>query len=91
MKTFEHVIADPQGFHARPVVQVASEAGKWSCDITVAVRRFGGEGGAGEPVSARDPIALMGLNANKGDSLVVVLDGADECEAEQGMRSACAF
>ena len=90
MKTFEHVITDPQGFHARPVVLVASEAGKWACDITVAVKRAGG-GAAGDPVSASDPLALMALDANAGDVLVVALDGADECEAEQGMRLVCAF
>ena len=82
MKTFEHTITDPQGFHARPVVLVASEAGKWTCDITVA---------AGSSVPARDPLALMALDANAGDTLVVVLDGVDECEAEQGMRLACTF
>ncbi len=90
MKTFEHVITDPQGFHARPVVLVASEAGKWTCDITVAVKRAG-EDAAGDPASARDPLALMALDANAGDALVVVLDGVDEGEAEQGMRLACAF
>ena len=76
MKTFEHTITDPQGFHARPVVLVASEAGKWTCDITVAARRAG-EDAAGSSVPARDPLAL--------------LDGVDECEAEQGMRLACTF
>ena len=85
MKTFEHTITDPQGFHARPVVLVASEAGKWACDITVAARRAG-EDAAGSPVPASDPLAL-----NAGDTLVVVLDGVDECEAEQGMRLACTF
>ena len=89
MKTFEHTITDPQGFHARPVVLVASVAGKWACDITVAARRAG-EDAAGSPVPASDPLALMALDANAGDTLVV-LDGVDECEAEQGMRLACTF
>ena len=33
----------------------------------------------------------MALDANVGDTLVVVLDGVDECDAEQGMRLACTF
>lgn len=88
MKSFEHRIEDPQGFHARPVVLVAAEARKWDCRITVAVKR---DGAVGEPVLAHDPLALMALDAVAGDVLVVTLEGEDECEAEQGMRLACAF
>lgn len=91
MKTFECTIVDPLGFHARPVVLVMSEAAKWECDITIALKRSGEPEVSSLPVPARDPIALMGLEANAGDTLVVTLDGEDECEAEQGMRLACSF
>lgn len=36
MLEFSHVIADPEGFHARPVTRVCSEARLWESSITIA-------------------------------------------------------
>ena len=35
MIELSHTIADPLGFHARPVMLVAAEAAKWKSDVVV--------------------------------------------------------
>lgn len=70
-----HAVEDPLGFHARPVMLVAAEAAKWKSHVTVCHGRL--------QADAADPIALMGLQANKGDELVFRIDGPDEEDASE--------
>lgn len=77
MVELTHTIKDPLGFHARSVMLVAGECARWKSDMTVAH-------GARE-ASADDPIALMGLEAHKGDTISVKISGTDEEDAADFM------
>lgn len=75
MVELQHVITDALGFHARPVMLISAEAARWESGVTVS------HGEHSAPAS--DPIALMGLEANQGDTLVVRIEGPDEQDAAE--------
>lgn len=83
MITFEHVIEDVEGLHARPVALIASEARKWQSSTTVVygIKR----------ADAADLMGLMGLDARQGDKLTVVVEGPDEEAAAEAMRAVFSF
>lgn len=70
-----HVVQDALGFHARPVYVVASEASHYESTITF----YKGERSA----SGKDALALLGINANKGDELRITIEGPDEEDAAE--------
>ena len=74
MIELSHTIADPLGFHARPVMLVAAEAAKWKSDVVVSHGR--------RRANASDP-AVMGLQAELGDELTLTIDGPDEGDAAE--------
>ena len=75
MVELSYVITDPLGFHARPVMRLASEAARWKSDVTV---RHGAH-----VASGRDPMALMGLEAGPGAELAITVEGPDENDAAE--------
>lgn len=78
MVAFTHVISSPQGLHARPVAQICRVALDHVSDITLTV---------GDTVArASDMIALMALDARRGDTVEVLVEGADEQEAAEMLR-----
>lgn len=83
MLEFSHVIADPEGLHARPVARICSEAHAWESSITVAFRALS--------VDATDLMGLMGLMARCGDELTVTVNGPDEEACCEVMRSVFDF
>lgn len=81
MIEFSHVIADPQGLHARPVTDLAAEALRWPAETRMDVA-------CGDRVaSARDLISLMGLGACRGDELRFRIEGPDERGAAAGIQA----
>ncbi len=80
MIQFTHVIADPNGIHARNSVQLVREAGKYQSSIQIR---------AGErTASARQLMDLMGLAARHGQEIEITVEGEDEVSAAAGMRQA---
>ena len=75
MVELTHTIKDPLGFHARSVMLVSNEYARWKSDMTVSH--------GSREASADDPIALMGLEAHKGDTITVRIEGADEQDASE--------
>ena len=73
MKTFDYVITDPVGIHARPAGMLVK-----------AVKDLAGAGSAitvtkGEKtVDARKLMALMGMGIKQGDTVTINVDGGDE-------------
>ena len=71
MKTFEYVITDPVGIHARPagllVKEVKSHAGS-----TVTITK--GE----KSINALKLMALMQMGIKQGDAITVSVEGGDE-------------
>lgn len=76
MKTFNYVITDEVGIHARPAGMLVREAKKYASSITV-------KKGA-RKADAKKLMVLMGLGVKCGEEVTVEIEGADEenaCEA----------
>jgi phosphocarrier protein FPr/phosphocarrier protein len=71
--TIECRVAFPHGLHARPAARIADAAKRFSSEITISF--------AGKSASARSPVAIMALNANKGDRLTLTAAGEDRAAA----------
>lgn len=79
MKTFEYVITDELGIHARPAGALVKEAKKYQSKVII--RK--GE----KEADASRLMALMGLAVKCGDKIVVKVEGADEEQAVQEMET----
>ena len=79
MISFTHVVADPEGLHARPVVALAAAARTRRSTVTVSCR--------GASATATDPIGLMALDARRGDKLTVTIEGSDEEAVREELAS----
>ena len=71
MKSFEYVVTDPIGIHARPAGLLVKAAKV--LDSAITVEKIGG-GSA----SANKLMAIMGLNVKGGDTVRVTAEGGDE-------------
>lgn len=79
MKSFQYVLTDPEGIHARPAGLLVKEAAKFESKITL---KKGDKAG-----DAKRIFAVMGLAAKQGETLTIECDGADE-EAAAGAMEA---
>lgn len=70
MKSFNYVITDDLGIHARPAGLLVKFAGKYNSKITIQK----GEKSA----DSKRLFALMGLAVKNGDEITVTVDGEDE-------------
>lgn len=73
MKTFEYIIRDENGIHARPAGLLVKQAKAYECGISIAK--------GDESADARKLFALMSLCVKQGDTVTVTCDGADEADA----------
>ena len=71
MKTFDYVITDPVGIHARPAGILVKEIKKFA-GSTVTISK--GE----KSVNALKLMALMGMGIKQGDTVTVAVEGGDE-------------
>jgi phosphocarrier protein len=71
MKTFDYVITDPVGIHARPAGILVKEIKKFA-GSTVTITK--GE----KSVNALKLMALMGMGIKQGDTITVGVEGGDE-------------
>ena len=72
------VIANPHGFHMRPMAAFVEAANRFPCTVTVL--RAGKE-----PVNGKSMFALMGLVATEGTELVIEVTGPKAAEALQAI------
>lgn len=70
MKTFDYVITDAVGIHARPAGILAKEAKKFSSKIMLKAN--------GKESDATKLLAIMGLGAKCGTKITVEVTGDDE-------------
>ena len=70
MKTFEYVIKDEVGIHARPAGVLVKEAKKHESKITISCN--------GKSAEATKLMAVMGLGVICGQTVEVSVEGADE-------------
>lgn len=79
MKTFEYIITDELGIHARPAGALVKEAKKFESRITIQK--------GDKEVEATKLMALMGLGVKCGDQIVVKIEGVDEDGAAEQMET----
>lgn len=78
MKSFEHVIKDELGIHARPAGVLAKEAKNFKSTITIVK----GE----KKAEATRLMAVMSLGVKKDDSVTVTVEGEDEETAFEAVK-----
>ena len=70
MKSFNYVITDEVGIHARPAGILVKEAKKYASKITI--------NAGGKSADATRLMAIMGMGVKKGDEVTVSVEGDDE-------------
>lgn len=71
MQTFDYVLTDAAGLHARPAGALVKKAKEYACRITVSAN--------GKSCDATRLMALMGMGARGGTTVTVQIEGDDEC------------
>ena len=79
MKSFDYVIKDSIGIHARPAGLLVKEAKQFESDCTLAV----GEKSA----SLKKLISVIGLGVKHGDRIMVTVKGVDEDAAIEAIKN----
>lgn len=79
MKTFNYVIKDELGIHARPAGLLVKEAAKFQSAVKIAKD--------GKEVDAKRVLGVMGLCVKCGQEVTVSVDGADENEAFEALEA----
>ena len=77
--TFEYVINDSLGIHARPAGLLVAEAKKYQSAVTLEAK--------GKKADAKRIFAVMSLGVKCGDTVVVSCEGADAEAACAGMKA----
>lgn len=78
MKKFKYLISANEGIHARPATIIVNNAKQFNSKITVIKQN--------NKADCKRIIALMSLNAKKGDLLEIEIDGTDEMEAMESLQ-----
>lgn len=79
MKTFSYVIKDEIGIHARPAGMLVKEAKKFESTITITK--------AGKSAEAKKLMALMSLGVKCGETVEIKVEGQDEEQALEAMKT----
>lgn len=79
MKSFNYIITDEVGIHARPAGMLVKEAKKYAASITIVK----GE----KKADARKLMVLMGLGVKCGEEVTVEVEGEDEETAAAAMET----
>lgn len=79
MKSFEYVIKDEVGIHARPAGILVKEAKKYESKITISKD--------GKSAEATRLMAVMSLGVKCGQTVEVTVEGADEDTALEGIKA----
>ena len=77
--TFEYVVRDELGIHARPAGLLVAEAKKYGCTVTI--------GAKGKTADAKRIFAVMSLGVKCGDKISVSCEGEDEAAAAAGIKA----
>lgn len=77
MKTFNYVITDPEGIHARPAGELVKAAKSYACSIKLTK-----DGKSGD---CKKIFGIMGLAVKKGNEVTLTFEGEDEDAAFEGI------
>lgn len=79
MKELNFIINDKNGLHARPAGVISETARKYSAETIIMCD--------GKEANAKRLLSLMALGATSGKELHIVIDGKDEDEAYNAIKS----
>lgn len=79
MKSFNYVIKDEVGIHARPASELVKEAKKYASIITITK--------GDKSAVATKLMAVMSLGVKCGEEVTVSVEGDDEDTAYEGIKS----
>ena len=79
MKSFEHVVMDPVGIHARPAGLLAKEAKQYTSSVTIKKGSM--------KADAKKLMQLMGLGVKTGEKIEIEIDGKDEEVAYESLKT----
>lgn len=79
MKTFDYIITDPEGIHARPAGLLVKEAAKFASKTTIAKD--------GREVDAKRIMGVMSLGVKKDNTVTVKIEGEDEEAAYRALET----
>ena len=79
MKTFDYIIKDEIGMHARPAGMLVKEAKALDSKITISAK--------GKSADATRLMALMGMGIKKGDQVTVTVEGGNEDSSCAAMKT----
>ena len=79
MKSFEYVVTDPVGIHARPAGLLVKEAKQYASSVMI--------NKGGKKADAKKLMMLMGLGVKSGETIVVEIEGEDEDAACEGLKA----
>ena len=79
MKEFKYVVQDELGLHARPAGLLVKEAAKFKSAITL-------DSGA-KKADAKRIMAVMSMGVKQGVEVTVTVDGEDEDEAFEAIKT----
>ncbi len=80
MESFEYILQDKEGIHARPAGIVVKAAKEFKSDITMENK--------GKTVNCKGIFAVMSLAAKCGEKIVITANGSDEKEAIKAVSAA---
>ncbi|MCJ7856579.1 HPr family phosphocarrier protein [Lachnospiraceae bacterium NSJ-143] len=80
MVSFEYVLKDREGIHARPAGVIVKTAKEFESDITIENK--------GKKVNCKGIFAVMSLAAKCGEKVIISAEGNDEKEAVEALSSA---
>lgn len=80
MKTFEYVITNPVGIHARPAGTLVKFSQGFDSDITITNQS------SGKSADAKKLFALLGIAVLCQDKVTVTIEGADEDAALDALQ-----
>lgn len=78
MKSFDYVIKDPVGMHARPAAVLAKLVKEFMTDVIITAN--------GKSVDASQLMLVMGMGIKMGTKINVTIEGAKEEEAEEKLK-----
>ena len=70
MKTFDYLVTDSLGIHARPAANIAQACTNFKASVTIECN--------GEEASGNNVLQILALRATKGSTLKFTVDGTDE-------------
>ena len=79
MKTFEYIIKDEQGIHARPAGELVKVAKQYASTVMI--------GKDGNSVDCKKIFGIMGLGVKKDQTVTFTIEGEDEEQAFRAIQS----